>query len=204
MCQRERRRAPSPVALARRHGYERRQIRGGLPLSPSRQRAWAAGATYPVAGRAGANLGRSARAARTCAAMREPCAAQQAAARPSPFTGRGPGVVPPRPGPQAACDSTSRSAYSGDENWVEAQARRPIQLGSRHRDRGFRENAGWAGRPCGLGCEPDLLCGRPCDLPGCAASTNPSLSFCPPGLPPTTIEEEATCDREDVRIVVEL
>src|SRR5207302_1792655 len=91
-----------------------------------------------------------------------------------------------------------------DENWVEAQARRPIQLGSRHRDRGFRENAGWAGRPCGLGCEPDLLCGRPCDLPGCAESTNPSLSFCPPGLPPTTIEEEATCDREDVRIVVEL
>src|SRR5207245_11597815 len=29
----------------------------------------------------------------------------------------------------------------------------------------------------------------PCDLPGCAASTNPSLSFCPPALPPTIIEE---------------
>src|SRR5213595_108597 len=40
-----------------------------------------------------------------------------------------------------------------------------------------------------MGCEPDLLCGRPCDLPGCAASTNPSLSFCPPGLPPTSIDE---------------
>src|SRR6266571_1061666 len=32
-----------------------------------------------------------------------------------------------------------------------------------------------------MGCEPDLLCGRPYDLPGCAESTNPSLSFCPPG-----------------------
>src|SRR5271165_2314840 len=44
-----------------------------------------------------------------------------------------------------------------------------------------------------MGCEPDLLCGRPCDLPGCAASTNPSLSFCPPLLPLIDIEEEATC-----------
>src|SRR5215831_12663186 len=40
-----------------------------------------------------------------------------------------------------------------------------------------------------MGCEPDLLCGRPCDLPGCAASTDPSLSFCPPGLPPTSIDK---------------
>jgi Transposase len=40
-----------------------------------------------------------------------------------------------------------------------------------------------------MGCEPDLLCGRPCDLPGCAASTNPSLSFCPPALSPTIIEK---------------
>src|SRR5215831_13344945 len=40
-----------------------------------------------------------------------------------------------------------------------------------------------------MGCEPDLLCGRPCDLPGCAASTNPSLSLCPPDLPPTSIDE---------------
>jgi transposase len=45
-----------------------------------------------------------------------------------------------------------------------------------------------------MGCEPDLLCGRPCDLPGCAASTNPSLSFCPPGLPPTIIEEGGSAE----------
>ena len=44
-----------------------------------------------------------------------------------------------------------------------------------------------------MGCEPDLLCGRPCDLPGCAESTNPSLSFCPPGLPPIATTREATC-----------
>src|SRR5437870_9669663 len=30
-----------------------------------------------------------------------------------------------------------------------------------------------------MGCEPDLLTGRPCDLSGCAESTNPSVSFCP-------------------------
>src|SRR5829696_2291847 len=28
-----------------------------------------------------------------------------------------------------------------------------------------------------MGCEPVLFRGRPCDWPGCAASTNPSLSF---------------------------
>jgi hypothetical protein len=28
-----------------------------------------------------------------------------------------------------------------------------------------------------MGCEPVLVRGRPCDWPGCAASTNPSLSF---------------------------
>src|SRR5215216_2349539 len=30
-----------------------------------------------------------------------------------------------------------------------------------------------------MGCEPDLLNGRPCDLSGCAASTDPSVSFRP-------------------------
>jgi hypothetical protein len=28
-----------------------------------------------------------------------------------------------------------------------------------------------------MGCEPELFDGRPCDLPGCAASANPSMSF---------------------------
>ena len=28
-----------------------------------------------------------------------------------------------------------------------------------------------------MGCEPEVFNGRPCDLPGCAASTNPSVSF---------------------------
>src|SRR5271154_4187550 len=28
-----------------------------------------------------------------------------------------------------------------------------------------------------MGCEPGILSGRPCDLPGCAASANPWLSF---------------------------
>ena len=30
-----------------------------------------------------------------------------------------------------------------------------------------------------MGREPDLLTGRPCDLSGCAASTDPSVSFRP-------------------------
>ena len=34
------------------------------------------------------------------------------------------------------------------------------------------------GRPVGaMGFEPVLLSGRPCDLPGCALSANPSVSF---------------------------
>src|SRR4051812_49473610 len=28
-----------------------------------------------------------------------------------------------------------------------------------------------------MGCEPDGVTGRPCDLPGCAASANPYVSF---------------------------
>src|SRR5215217_8620554 len=39
-----------------------------------------------------------------------------------------------------------------------------------------------------MGCEPELLTGRPCDSSGCAASTDPSVSFCPPRLPPTNHE----------------
>src|SRR5512132_856783 len=31
-----------------------------------------------------------------------------------------------------------------------------------------------------MGREPDVVHGRPCDLPGCAASTNPSMSLSPP------------------------
>jgi hypothetical protein len=34
------------------------------------------------------------------------------------------------------------------------------------------------GRPiCAMGFEPELFSGRLCDLPGCALSTNPSVSF---------------------------
>ena len=28
-----------------------------------------------------------------------------------------------------------------------------------------------------MGCEPGVFSGRPCDWPGCAVSTNPSVSF---------------------------
>src|SRR3954452_19423402 len=39
-----------------------------------------------------------------------------------------------------------------------------------------------------MGFEPELFSGRPCDLPGCAASANPSVSFAHPfsGFPTTT------------------
>ena len=34
------------------------------------------------------------------------------------------------------------------------------------------------GRPiCAMGFEPELVGGRPCDLPGCAVSTNPAVLF---------------------------
>src|SRR3954470_4191528 len=40
-----------------------------------------------------------------------------------------------------------------------------------------------------MGCEPDVVHGRPCDPPGCAESTNPSLSCVPPrSLKSTSIE----------------
>ena len=35
----------------------------------------------------------------------------------------------------------------------------------------------WGGPICAMGFEPELVSGRPCDLPGCALSTNPSVSF---------------------------
>src|SRR3954451_23566010 len=39
------------------------------------------------------------------------------------------------------------------------------------------------GRPfCAMGFEPGLINGRPCDLPGCAASADPSMSL-PTGSP---------------------
>jgi hypothetical protein len=36
-----------------------------------------------------------------------------------------------------------------------------------------RSKRGRAGRSCSMGFEPVLVGGRPCDLPGCAASANP-------------------------------
>src|SRR5919197_1455859 len=41
--------------------------------------------------------------------------------------------------------------------------------GATVRDRGTGSGAGWEGRSCTLGWEPELIVGRPCDLPGCAA-----------------------------------
>ena len=64
-----------------------------------------------------------------------------------------------------------------------------------HRTRGTRENVDGQAAHYGMGCEPEPPIGRPCDLSGCAASTDPSASFCPPRLPPSTIWEEATCAR---------
>src|SRR5919198_690032 len=42
-----------------------------------------------------------------------------------------------------------------------------------------------------MGCEPVQFRGRPCDWPGCAASTNPSLSFAPLVSPRSNREEAA-------------
>ena len=52
------------------------------------------------------------------------------------------------------------------------------------------------GRPlCGDGLRARaFLSGRPCDSPGCAESTNPSLSFCPPPLRQPN-ERRQRCDR---------
>src|SRR5436305_8508572 len=44
-----------------------------------------------------------------------------------------------------------------------------------------------------MGCEPDVIDGRPCDWPDCAASTNPSVSFLPAWLPIVVDDEEDQC-----------
>ena len=77
-----------------------------------------------------------------------------------------------------------------------APAGRPARATSvgRTGTRGTRENADGQAAHYGMGREPDLLNGRPCDLSGCAASTNPSVSFRPLRLL-HTIREEAICDR---------
>ena len=51
-----------------------------------------------------------------------------------------------------------------------------------------------------MGFEPGLFSGRPCDLPGCAASANPSMSFahCLSKLRSTTKEEEVRAVALDV------
>jgi hypothetical protein len=41
----------------------------------------------------------------------------------------------------------------------------------------FWENAGWVGRFLRDGLRARQFVGHPCDLPGCAESTNPSVSF---------------------------
>ena len=54
------------------------------------------------------------------------------------------------------------------------------RAGSVSRDRGCSWEAE-VGQAVGtVGCEPGVVRGRPCDLPGCAASTYPSLSLRPP------------------------
>jgi hypothetical protein len=85
------------------------------------------------------------------------------------------------------CCSSAARRYAG-EAAEQSSAFRGMKLllggrvgvgvyGRRTWDRGFWENACWAGRYSSIGCEPELFIGRPCDLPGCAASANPSLSF---------------------------
>jgi hypothetical protein len=48
------------------------------------------------------------------------------------------------------------------------------EYGATVRDRGIREQTqvGQAGDRS-MGCEPELVHGRPCDSPGCAASADP-------------------------------
>ena len=47
-----------------------------------------------------------------------------------------------------------------------------------------------------MGCEPGIFSGRPCDWPGCAVSTNPSVSFA--HLSSRTVErEEGSCGQGD-------
>src|SRR5215207_495152 len=43
-----------------------------------------------------------------------------------------------------------------------------------------------------MGLEPGLFIGRPCDLPGCAASADPSMSFCPAVLQLPITDERRT------------
>jgi hypothetical protein len=45
--------------------------------------------------------------------------------------------------------------------------------GATIRDEGHRERVKWAGRSYTMSRELVLVAGRPCDLPGCAASADP-------------------------------
>jgi hypothetical protein len=66
-----------------------------------------------------------------------------------------------------------------ERSGVTSLAGRPLSAGrwsaygATVRYRGAGSEAGWAGRCYAVGCEPVLLGGRPCDLPGCAARADP-------------------------------
>jgi hypothetical protein len=64
------------------------------------------------------------------------------------------------------CRLRSRIGWSG--SWLAEE------YGATVRDRGIREQTqvGQAGDRW-MGCEPELVPGRPCDWPGCAASADP-------------------------------
>ncbi len=72
-------------------------------------------------------------------------------------------------------------AYAGHENRPDAQLRVSGRVTSvaATGTMGIGRSADGQAALFRMGCEPDLLTGRPCDLSGCAESTNPSVSFCP-------------------------
>lgn len=76
-------------------------------------------------------------------------------------------VAPPESSPGTWC--TGMKLRSSVRSFLSARRVSVVAVPGR----GLWENAGRAGRCCAMGCEPAGVTGRPCDLPGCAASANP-------------------------------
>jgi hypothetical protein len=85
----------------------------------------------------------------------------------------------PQPGLQFAVISFNHIINRYERSGVAGLAGRSalggvlVAYGVTVRDRGAGSEAGWAGRCYAVGCEPVLLGGRPCDVPGCAARADP-------------------------------
>jgi hypothetical protein len=149
--------------------------RGGAHASPMRR------GSQRVSSRAAPAHGGGARERRQRRRHRRGCRIDEVARRADPRAARMRWTTPPPFRPRLL---GTFGAYSRDENGVGAAVRCPAAwLASWAPGRGLSGERRRAGRACGMGCEPDLLTGRPCDSPGCAASTDPSVSFCPPRLP---------------------